>query len=273
MKDLGIKYDVVTYNIITSALMRSLHLIPPFLAQMKNDGIEPDEFTCSVIIDACSRTQHASNMEDLFPLMQDLLKKIRNHGITPTVQHYTSIINALGAANQIDKMMQFYDEMNQDGIGTNVVICGRILNHLRRSKRIDQIPNFLKQMKKAKIKPTTTHYVYIVQAYAKSNQLEGIVKFLQQMKKLRPGWKNTILKNFGEQNQIEDIIQFHNILNHAGIRSNISTYTTIINILAKLKQIDKIPAILEEMKRKRIKPDAQLSAMTETLLNNSEITQ
>lgn len=69
--------------------------------QMQHESMKPDEFTFSSVLNACKHDGLIREGCHYFICM------IRSHGITPTVQHYSCIVDLLGRAGCLDEAEGF----------------------------------------------------------------------------------------------------------------------------------------------------------------------
>lgn len=99
--------DLVLWTAIISAYAHhgkgseALHL----LEEMQQEGLRPDIITFSSILSACS---HAGLVEEAHHLF---LSMHRDHGISPTVDHYSCVIDLLGRVGRLNEAENLLKEM------------------------------------------------------------------------------------------------------------------------------------------------------------------
>lgn len=99
--------DVVTWSTLIAGYARlgDVNAVFDLLQKMREKGIEPDGITFLGILTACSHSGLVARGQRYFKMM------IRTYGISPTIEHYTCMVDLLGRAGQVDKAMKMVKMM------------------------------------------------------------------------------------------------------------------------------------------------------------------
>ncbi|CAH9129188.1 unnamed protein product [Cuscuta epithymum] len=104
------KNDVVLWNSIVSGY--GIHGHGPkavgMFHEMLQKGIPPTPISFISVLGACS---HAGLVEEGMVLFESMMKK---HGISPSEEHYASVVDLLGRANRLDEASRIIDDMRME---------------------------------------------------------------------------------------------------------------------------------------------------------------
>ncbi|KAJ7517631.1 hypothetical protein O6H91_21G032400 [Diphasiastrum complanatum] len=98
------------------------------LDQMQSKGMEPNEVTYASVLSACSHSNLVDEGRDLF----DSLSK--DHGVTPTMDHYNCMVDLLGRAGYLADAEDFIEKMP---IQPNAVIWMTLLGAARKHGHLE----------------------------------------------------------------------------------------------------------------------------------------
>lgn len=73
--------------------------------RMKQEGVQPDGITFLGVLTVCSHAGLVDEGQTYFNVMS------RDHGITPTIKHFTCLVDLLGRSGQLDKAMGIIKDM------------------------------------------------------------------------------------------------------------------------------------------------------------------
>lgn len=106
--------DHVSWNAVISACGQngdSKEALRLF-SQMQAEGFKPDKVTFSSILTACSHTGLVDYSRCIFATMMG------EHGVTPAVEHYMSMIDILGRAGQLDEAEDLIKKSPFEDVGS-----------------------------------------------------------------------------------------------------------------------------------------------------------
>ncbi|XP_024519991.1 uncharacterized protein LOC112342430 [Selaginella moellendorffii] len=104
-----LKKDLVTWSSLIAGYScrgDATRVLDLFERMEKVGGVKPDGVTLLSVLTACSHAGLVDRAKDEFRAM------LRKHGIAPTIQHYTCMVELLGRANQLDEAVKLVKGMS-----------------------------------------------------------------------------------------------------------------------------------------------------------------
>ena len=194
---------------------------------MQEMNIKPDNFTYTTIIKGLNKDSFPSNSNNKtneLDLAFQLFEKVKQIS-KPDEILYNCIMDACLRFNQVDKMLELYKEMNDNGISLSSVTCGIVIKAYGMKGDVDSALKMYEKMKLNKIKISSVTYGCLINVCIKNNKL---------------------MKAF----------ELYELLNKEGIEMNTILYTTMIKAYSKTKNLNKVIEILNTMiKSKNAKPN------------------
>ncbi|XP_057872605.1 pentatricopeptide repeat-containing protein At4g02750-like [Cryptomeria japonica] len=219
--------DVVSWTAIISGYaqhgcsMEAIHLFE----QMQLCGMKPNEITFIGVLTACSHTGLVDEGLRYFDSMS------HDHSITPTVDHYSCMVDLLGRSGQLTKAEEFISKMpyEPDTVVWNALLAGcRIHGNIEIGKRVADLLIELEPQ-------NMTPYVMLANIYAANSQWEDASRLKRMMEdtgaKKNPGCSWIEVKN-----------SVHTFV--AGDRSHPETerlYAALDSLFAQMKAAGYVP--------------------------------
>ena len=221
--DINIIPNDVTFNSLIDAYMRQNNMNKVFLllSKMQQYHIKPDNFTYTTIIkglnkDSFSSTKNnQSNKNNEIDLAFQLFDKVKQIS-KPDEILYNCIMDACLRFNQVDKMLELYKEMLENGINCSSVTYGIVIKAYGMKGDVDSALQIYEKMKLNKVKISSVTYGCLINVCTKNNKLT---------------------KAF----------ELYELLNKEGIEMNTILYTTMIKAYSKTKNLNKVIEILNTM--------------------------
>ena len=231
--DINIVPNDVTFNSLIDAYVRQNNMKKVFLliSKMQLYHIKPDNFTYTTIIKGLNKdslnsnfNSNQGNKRDELDLAFQLFEKVKQFS-KPDEILYNCIMDACLRFNKIDKMLELYKEMLDNGINLSSVTCGIVIKAFGMKGDVDSALKMYEHMKLNKIKISSVTYGCLINACTKNNKLAKAFELYES-------------------------------LNKEGIEMNTILYTTMIKAYSKIKNLNKVIEILNIMiKSKNAKPN------------------
>ncbi|KAF8091769.1 hypothetical protein N665_0436s0032 [Sinapis alba] len=140
---------------------------------MKSSGIEPNHVTFVGVLTACSHVGLVEEGLKLYSLMQS------EHGIAPTKEHCSCIVDLLARAGHLDEAEEFIDEMELE---PDVVVWKTLLSACKTQRNIDLARKAAENI--LKIDPfNSTAHVLLCGIHASSGNWEDAALLRSSMKR------------------------------------------------------------------------------------------
>lgn len=117
--DVLVKRDTVTWSALISGYARQGEsgLVFDLFQEMEQDGLKPDGITFLSVLSVCSRAGLVDKGEDYLAAMS------RDHGITPTPDHYNCMVDLFGRFGQLDKAVAIAKDLQSSGLVWKTVLA------------------------------------------------------------------------------------------------------------------------------------------------------
>jgi pentatricopeptide repeat protein len=176
--------DVVTWNIMIAGLAQHGcgHEALEVFRKMNAVAVKPDGYSFVAVLSACSHAGLVDEFRRLFMAM------MQEHGIEPTVLHYTCMVDLLGRAGHLDEAKHYIENML---VEPNEATWGALLGACRTYGNVALGEHAAKELLKLKPKNAST-YVLLTNIYAAADQWED-ASLLRKMMHER-GIQSTLYK-------------------------------------------------------------------------------
>ncbi|KAG0620466.1 hypothetical protein M758_4G218100 [Ceratodon purpureus] len=241
------------------------------------------------MLNDCSRQRNWRVALDVFAAMKQA------EGYKANVRLYSTMIRILAKANQPQRALQLFDEMQTVGIDPDVYVFTALLDAYGRSGILEKAVSVFQKMKETpSCKPNATTYSYMMAAYGRARQWEKIDALFNEMRDIglkslgstfnvvigsygRGGlWTkmeealaamvasgcspdtftyNTMIDAYGKGSQYKNMERTFERMQAAGCPGDILTYSSLIHAYRKGGQFEKMEKILEQMQMAGCKPD------------------
>ncbi len=173
--DINITPNDVTFNSLIDAYVRQNNMNKVFflITKMQEMNIKPDNFTYTTIIKGLNKDSFPSNSNNKtneLDLAFQLFEKVKQIS-KPDEILYNCIMDACLRFNQVDKMLELYKEMNDNGISLSSVTCGIVIKAYGMKGDVDSALKMYEKMKLNKIKISSVTYGCLINVCIKNNKL------------------------------------------------------------------------------------------------------
>ena len=168
MKAEGVKPNQFTYGAIISAVARTgdVDKASDLLEEMLDAGLTPNEFVYSSLISCCKRGGRWEQALDFFEEM------VEEDNIKPDVVTFTALIDVCGSAGQWQKAHELYQQMKAHGVQPNRATLRAVYLALRSAADEDGCDELIARVEKEIIKRGLLPYSLLKEArgFSKSKQ-------------------------------------------------------------------------------------------------------
>ncbi|XP_043694969.1 pentatricopeptide repeat-containing protein At3g53170 isoform X2 [Telopea speciosissima] len=189
-----------------------------------------------------------------------LFEVMLSEGLKPTIDVYTSLVNAYGLSGLLDEAFHTVDHMKSvSDCRPDVVTYSILINCCAKFHRFDLIDPVLTEMSYLGIQCSTVTYNTIIDGYGKAEMFEKMEKSLMDM--IESGQclpdvftLNSIIWAYGNAGQIENMEKWYDEFQHMGIRSDIRTFNTLMRSYGKVGMFEKMVSVFEFMEKRFFSP-------------------
>lgn len=168
------KRDVISWNSMISSYgihgfgIKAIEVFQ----EMVSTGVSPSPISFVSVLGACS---HSGLVEEGKFLFQSMIK---DHGITPTVEHIACMVDLLGRANQLDEAAEIIQDMRME---PGPKVWGSLLGSCRIHGNVELAERASKRL--FELEPTNAgNYVLLADIYAEAgmwNEVKRVKKLIE----------------------------------------------------------------------------------------------
>ena len=243
--DLNITPNDVTFNSLIDAYMRQNNMNKVFLllSQMQQYHIKPDNFTYTTIIKGLNKDSFSSNKNNQnnknseIDLAFQLFEKVKQIS-KPDEILYNCIMDACLRFNQVDKMLELYKEMIENGINCSSVTYGIVIKAYGMKGDVDSALQMYEKMKLNKVKISSVTYGCLINVCTKNNKLSKAFELYELLNKegieMNTILYTTMIKAYSKTKNLNKVIEILNtMINSKSAKPNIITYNCVIDCCIK----------------------------------------
>ncbi|KAG5237135.1 pentatricopeptide repeat-containing protein [Salix suchowensis] len=216
------KHTPLTYTTMIKRLgyERDIDGIQYLLQLMKLEGISCNEDLFVIVINAYRRVGLAEQALKTF-------YRIGEFGCKPSVKIYNHVLDALLSENKFQMITGIYNNMKRDGIELNVYTYNMLL------KALWCIPD-------------AVSYTTVVSSMCRLGKVEEARELSMRIKSFVPVY-NALINGFCREHKMEEVFELFNEMAVEGIDPNVITYSTVINTLSVMGNVELALAVLAKM--------------------------
>ncbi|BBN09880.1 protein MpPPR_17 [Marchantia polymorpha subsp. ruderalis] len=258
MEATGCTPDVVTYNSLIHGFGKEgrCSAACAVFEGMKRNGCAPDTVTYNTLMDALAKGQ----MWDLaFELLEEFQKESR-FAPGAGAALYTSLIDALCKAKLGKEGFRVFESMQQHGSTPDLYTYTTLLVGLGKSGQWDLVRTVVADVKRAGYTLNVVTYNSLIDSLGKAGQDEAARRLFAEMEQsgVSPDvvTYNSLIAGIGKVGSLEEALELLETMKTRGISPTVVTYTSLIDLHIKAGNIKVVWKLLEEMNLKGLKPNA-----------------
>jgi len=250
--DVNITPNDVTFNSLIDAYVRQNNMTKVFklISAMQQYHIKPDNFTYTTIIKGLNKESFNNNNNENYKnrdkneldLAFQLFEKVKKFS-KPDEILYNCIMDACLRFNQVDRMLELYEEMLEKNISPSSVTCGIVIKGYGMKGEVDSALKVYQHMKINKIEISSVTYGCLINVCVKNNKLNKAFELYESLTKegieMNTILYTTLIKAYSKTRNLNKVIEILNLMiksNNA--KPNIITYNIVIDCCIKCGNYD-----------------------------------
>jgi pentatricopeptide repeat protein len=228
---------------------------------MIRSDVQPTVITLGCMVDALVMN---GGVDSAWELVNELWEQESQKVLLNTVI-YSTILKGFAMNRLLGKAFAVYDTMQARGVVGNTITYNTMLNALVRCGDIRRLPQLLEDMRSAspQVEPDMITYSTIMKGYCSSGDLDKGLELLRDMVasgQYAPDevMYNSLLEGCAKEQRLEDALTLLNKMQAAGVAQSNYTLSIMIKLLGRAKHLSKAFDMLQEAKRKGVRPNIQV---------------
>ncbi|KAJ3677166.1 hypothetical protein LUZ60_002890 [Juncus effusus] len=254
LKDLGVKLDLIAYNVVIRMYIKADKLKEACLVMEtieENKNIIPDIYLFRDML----RTYQKCEMEEkLLTTYYWIRKTVDNFDESM----YNCVINCCACVLPVDELLRLFDEMTNNGFRANIITLNSLLDVFGRARlfnKANKIFNIAFNQGLANV----ISYNTMISSYAQARDFEKMNSTIQKMQ--NAGFDislevyNCLLDTYGKENMLEEFESVLRKMKGAKCKFDHYTYNIMINIYARNGWIEAVSEVFKELRERGLEPD------------------
>ncbi|OWM79414.1 hypothetical protein CDL15_Pgr022826 [Punica granatum] len=308
MRERGCEPDLVSFNTLINARVKSNSLEPNLAIQLLNDvraaGLRPDIITYNTLISACSRESNLDEAVKIYDDMEtnrcqpdlwtynamisvygrcglsskaeELFNDLESRGFFPDAVTYNSLLYAFAREGRVEKVREICDEMVRKGFGKDEMTYNTIIHMYGKQGKNDLALQAYDDMKSSGRNPDAVTYTVLIDLLGKANKIKEAEKLMSEM--LDSGVKPTLrtysalICAYAKAGKRVEAEETYDCMRRCGINPDTLAYSVMLDILLRFNETKKAMALYREMVRDGFMPDRALyEVMLRTLMRENHL--
>ncbi|XP_045806007.1 pentatricopeptide repeat-containing protein At4g16390, chloroplastic-like [Trifolium pratense] len=172
MMGLGVKPNLITYNILLAAIMRGKRhwQAKTIYQEMKSSGVSPDFITYSTLLRVYTRAQLGEDALGVY-------KEMKGKGMEVGIDLYNVLLAMCADVGFNDEALEIFEDMKSSGTcQPDSWSFSALINIYSNSGKVSEAEGILDEMIKSGFEPNIFHMASLVQCYGKAKRIDDIVK-------------------------------------------------------------------------------------------------
>lgn len=285
----GMPPNDVSYNCLLNiaASLGNFAEASKVLCDMEQGGVKPDHYTVSIMlkllkklrgskdaqkclefldrssIEPCSDEILMNTVLETYIQLKDhrrldlLLQSFEETSMRPSVPTYGSIIKAYACLKRIDKCWYYWEQMQgQRGLQPTDIVFGCMLDALVSNGQVEEAVNLFE---KANLKPNPVLCSILIKGFSNSQQPARAMQLWQDMRqqgmKMNTAAYNAMVDVQAKLGNMEEVSQIVQHMAEDGCKPDTITHSTIAKGYAVKGDLDKAMEILRSMQEQKMHHD------------------
>ncbi|KAK7255360.1 hypothetical protein RIF29_28769 [Crotalaria pallida] len=266
-----VRPDIITYNTLISGCSRESNLEEAIAIfdDMVNNNCQPDLWTYNAMISVYGRCGHSNKAEELF-------RELESKGFFPDAVTYNSLLNAFSKEGNTEKVRDICEEMVKMGFGRDEMTYNTIMHMYGKQGRHDQALQLYRDMKSSGRNPDAVTYTVLIDSLGKANKVVEAASVMSEM--LDAGVKPTLhtysalISAYAKAGKRVEAEETFNCMRRAGIKADRLAYSLMLDFFMRFNEIKKAMKLYQEMINDGFTPDDGLYAvMLQVLVRENEV--
>ncbi|CAL5364700.1 unnamed protein product [Camellia sinensis] len=294
MKEKGCEPDLVSFNTLINARLKSESMVPNLVIELLNEvrksGLRPDIITYNTLISACSRE---SNLQEAVKVYNDmeaykcqpdlwtynamisvcgrcgrsgraerLFRELESKGFFPDAVTYNSLLYAFAREGNIEKVQEICEDMVKMGFGKDEMTYNTIIHMHGKNGRHDLALQLYRDMQSSGRSPDVVTYTVLIDSLGKANMMEEAADVMTKM--LNAGVKpslrtySALICGYAKAGKRVQAEETFNCMLRSGIKPDHLAYSVMLDVQLRSNETKKAMAFYREMVRNGFTPDQSL---------------
>merc|ERR1719298_268433 len=256
MRGRGLKPNVVTYNSLINAFISNGDMASAwrYLEDMETYGVAMDAYTCSIMMKGL---KHSSRKED----MDRILALMDKAKVVPDEVLMNTLLDACVRLRDPRRLNNALNQFKASGVVPSMHANAVLIKAYGHAHRLDQAWKVWRElMHERKTHPNEEVYCAMIDACVHSDDLDAASKLFVEMRKQIPNSSkgtmifSSLVKGFTQRKEMDRAMELYEKVSDAGA-CNLVTYNTLIDIYARVGDMDKVSKMFRDMCDRGVDPD------------------
>merc|ERR1719159_1635984 len=225
--------------------------------EMTAAGHAPDAVTCAILAKSLKDGAHPWNVERVMNLVAELPGPIDEVLLS-------SMVEACVRLHRVDVLSKLLNQCKDEkkGLKLSAPSYGSLIKAYAQVGDVTQMWALWREMGQREVKPTAVTLGCMIDALVTNNKVNDAWKLVNQVYAkeetrdlINTIIYSTILKGFAKEQDIKGIFLIFTEMSERAIPCNVITYNTMIDACARCWCMDRVPQVLESMRKECVEPD------------------
>ncbi|XP_068645029.1 pentatricopeptide repeat-containing protein At3g61520, mitochondrial-like [Aristolochia californica] len=275
--------NTVTFNCLIDGFCKAgdIDESSKLFSQMMKQGISPNEITLNAIIDGMCKHGRISSAINFFHEMctakglkgnvityttligaflqannvdraMQLFKEMMNNGLSPDSITYFTLISGLSHAGRLEEACSVAMAMKQDGLSLDVDAYNVLINGLCKKNKLDKAYELLQEMDKAGVKPNQATFNSLISSFSKSGDFSTAHQLMNSMEEPSVVTFGALIHGYCEADKLDEALK---LFRDMRVAPNTVIYNILIDSLCKGNKVNSALNLMDEMQVKGVLPN------------------
>jgi pentatricopeptide repeat protein len=205
---------------------------------------KPDEYTFSVLINCCCKSQR-------FDLIPAILDEMSYLGLECNSVIHNAIIDGYGKASMLKEMESALSSMLESGNNMpDIYTMNSIIWAYGNKGRTDEMEKWYNEFELMGVEPDTKTFNIMIKSYGSAGMYDKMMSIFRYMRKRYYSPTavtfNIVIECFGRAGNIEKMEYYFRLMKTKGVKPNPVTYCSLVNGYRKTRLLDKVSGIIRQ---------------------------
>jgi pentatricopeptide repeat protein len=256
MHKLSLKPNQVTYNSLINASVSRGDLARAwaFVAEMEQQGIQIDNFTCSIMMKALKQSSSKEDVDKTLGLIE------RSH-VHPDEVLVNTLLDACLRLRDVQRLTSALNLFRRSGVVPGEASYGTLIRAYGQAKCLPEARALWEDMLSRKVRPSESTFAGMIDACVANGALEEALEVVRKMQELAPGFLTPVvtytalIKAFAQRSQLHHVVQVYEDMKKSGVQFDLVLYNCLIDCFARVADMERTATLFQEMCTAGVAPD------------------